>query len=191
MAVFDRYTLNIAQMLVALRADDQAGINLAYYNGDHWLNGDGWTGPRPQMGDVIYNATLQAIQDAFVTRGVTKELTDRHVSGVLARELDWGFTVIRPLGTTETTDTVTGQTAHDQEQPTAAEQVLIEEAEQALTEWWDNRGVPELLQRGLACALNTKRAVFRLFVPPGMRTAVLSHCAGTIWHATNRSQMSV
>ena len=169
--IFDQYTLQTARQIVGIRVDDQAAVNLAYLNGDHWLNADGWVGPRPQIGDLTYSATLTAIHDAFVTRNVVRELTSRHVAGVLARELAWGFAVKRPMGKVETIDPTTGQTKTEDEQPTEAENALIDEAESILTDWWDNRGVPEILQRMLAAALNTKRGVLRLYVPPGMRDA--------------------
>ena len=169
--IFDQYTLQTARQIVSIRADEQAEENLDYYNGRHWRNGDGWVGPRPQIGDQAYSVTLEAIKAAFVTRGATRELTNRHVAGVLARELAWGFTVKRPMGKVKTTDPTTGQTKTEDEQPTEAENALIDEAESILTDWWDNRGVPEILQRMLAAALNTKRGVLRLYVPPGMRDA--------------------
>lgn len=168
MPVFDQYTLRTARSIVSMRHDAQSAINLDYYNGDHWRNSEGWVGPRPQIGAPTYSETLQAIRDAFVMRNVIKEMVSRHVSGVLGRELQWGFTVKRPLGKIETTDE-NGQTQTEEEQPTAAEAALIEEAETALVEWWDSREVPEILQQALAAALTTKRAVLRLYVPPGMR----------------------
>lgn len=165
---FDNYTLRTAQNIVTSRTDAQAVINLDYYNGDHWRDADGWVGPRPQMNEAAYSTTMQAIRDAFVMRNVVRELVGRHVSGVVGRELQWGFTVKRPLGEIETTDE-NGQTQSEDEQPTEAENALIDEAEAALTEWWDNREIPEILQQAMGAALNTKRAVLRLYVPPGMR----------------------
>jgi hypothetical protein len=169
MPIFDAFTLRTAQAIVNSRSDDQAQINIDYFNGDHWRNADGWVGPRPQIGDTTYSATLAAIEAAFVTRNVVKEMTSRHVSGVLARELMWGFTVKRAMGKVETVDEATGEVKTEDEQPTDEENALIDEAEAALTDWWDNREVPETLQSMLAAALNTKRAVLRLYVPPGMR----------------------
>lgn len=168
---FDQYTLKIAQTLVASRLDDQSARNLTYYNGDHWDGGNGWVGPRPQIGAATYTATLQAIQEAFVSRNVVREMTGRHVSGALARELHWGVTVNRPLRKIQTTDPATGETTTADEQPTDAENALIDEAEAALTGWWDKRGIPEILQHMLAGALLTQRAPLRLYVPPGMRDA--------------------
>lgn len=167
---FDNYTLRTAQNVVSTRGDAQAVINLDYYNGDHWRQAEGWVGPRPQLGDMTYSATLQAIRDAFVMRNVVREMVGRHVSGVVGRELQWGFTVKRPLGKIETVD-ANGQTKMEDETATDAENALINEAVAAITDWWDNRGIPEIMQQAMAAALNTKRAVLRLYVPPGMRDA--------------------
>lgn len=171
MPIFDAFTLRTAQAIVSSRSNGDAEINIDYYIGDHWRNADGWVGPRPQIGDTTYTATLAAIQAAFVTRNVVKEMTGRHVAGVLGRELQWGFTVKRPLGKIETVDEATGETKTEDDQPTEIENALIDEAEAALTDWWDNREVPGVLQTMLASALNTKRGVLRLYVPPGMRDA--------------------
>lgn len=169
--IFDRYTLQTARMIVQSRADDQAEINLKYLAGDHWQDSNGYVGPRPQVGDNTFSPVMAAIRDAFVSRGATREITERHVNGVLGHELQWGFTLKRPMGKTTTTDPVTGQTKQEDAQPTDQEDALIDEAETALTEWWDKCQVPKKLKDALAAALNTKRGVLRLYVPPGMRDA--------------------
>ena len=187
--VFDRYALRKVQAIVATRKNDQAEINLKFMNGDHWQEGAGWVGPSATAaGAEVNNLTLTAIKQFFVSHNVVAELTNRHVAGVLGRELHWAFTVKRPLAMKEVTDPETEQVTMEKESPTPEEQALIDEAEAVMTEWWDKREAPEILQTLLEAALNAKRGVLRLFVPPGMRdengnlpTLELAECLNYIW----------
>lgn len=167
--VFDDYTLQIAQSLAKSRVSKDAPINLAYYLGDHWQAGVGWTGPMPQSTDDGYATTQAEIKKAFVSRNAIGEVVDRHAGGVLGRELHWKFSVKRPLGKVTTKDEITGQEITKEEQPSDEEQALITEAEQALTTWWDKHQTPNKLQDMVRLALLAKRAVLRIYVPPGLR----------------------
>jgi hypothetical protein len=188
--LFDQLTLEQAQNIVNSRRDDNAEINLDYLRGDHWRNGEGWVGPRISS----YNdpgtsqLSLAAIKKAFVSRNTIAEVTRRQVGGVLGRDLHWKFTVKRELEETEKTDPVTRITKMVKEQPSAAEEALINEAEAALVNWWDKRSVKDALEMMDASALNTKRGVLRLYVPPDLRDdggnlppGDLETCLGYIW----------
>lgn len=168
--VFDRYSLRKAQAIVNARQFEQAAINLKFLAGDHWQDATGWVGPiAGDATDPVGEATLKAIEAAFVSRNAIAEITGRHVGGVMGRELHWKFTVSRPLEPVERVDEVTGETIVEDGQPDEGEQELIDEAETLLVEWWDRRNVPKTFKEALAAALNTKRGVLRIFVPPGMR----------------------
>lgn len=184
--VFDTYTLQIAQSLVDKRKDSKAALNLAFYNGDHWMNGEGWTGPMPQGGDPGYAVTKEEIRRAFVSRNAIGEVVDRHAGGVLGRELHWKFSVKRPLGKVETVDPVTQQPKTEDEKPTDAEQALITEAEQALTAWWDKHGAPSKFQDMIRLALLAKRAILRIYVPPGVRDEAGNVPVGDLEASLNR-----
>lgn len=185
---FDTFDLKRAQEIVKSRFDDQSAINIAFFNGDHWQDAEGWVGPRRTLSDALYQASLDEIKRGFVSHNVVSEVTSRAVSGVLSRELQWGFTPDRDLGTVETTDPATGATVTEEGQPTSPENALIGEAEAALTAWWDKREVPEILQAMLAGALNIKRSPLRLYVPSGLRDPSgnlppgdLATCLDYIW----------
>lgn len=166
---FDDWDIKRANQTVQGRADPNAVIHLTYYNGDHWRDGDGWVGPMPQPNEPNAQITAQQIQRAFVSRNTIAEVVNRHVNGVLGRELHWMMTPARPMPPVEIVDEDTGETRTEEARPTSQEQALIDEAEAALTQWWDRREVPEILQQMAASMLLTKRGVLRLYVPPGLR----------------------
>lgn len=177
---FDSYDLKKAQEIITSRQDAKAATNLAFYNCDHWQGGEAWTGPRPVAADKFFAIKMAAIEAAQITRNVIGELCSRHTSGVLGRELHWGLTPTRALGTVETVDPLTGETVTTEGEPTEQEAALMSEAEAVLTAWWDKREVPEILQNMLDGALNTKRSPLRLHVPPGLRDASGNLPSGTI-----------
>lgn len=185
---FDDYDLKKATEVVSGRFDAQAAINLAFYNGDHFQGGEGWIGPRRTLDDALYQASMKEIERGFISHNVIAEVTSRHVSGVLGRELHWAFTVKRELESVQVTDPVTGELVMREGEPTDEEKALIAEAEAALVAWWDKREIPEILQNMLAGALNIKRAPLRLHVPPGLRDQSgnlppgdLAACLDMIW----------
>lgn len=187
-SVFGSFDLKRATEIITSRHNTQGAINLAFFNGDHWSGGEFWTGPRPLAADRYFAIKMAAIEAAQVTRNVVGELCSRHTSGVLGRELHWGFTPARDLGTVEEIDPTTGETVTKDGEPTEQEAALIGEAEAVLTSWWDKREVPEILQSMLDAALNIKRSPMRLHVPPGLRdvngnlpAGPLEQCIDYIW----------
>jgi hypothetical protein len=168
--LFDELTLTQAQEIVNSRKNDQTAINLDFYNGDHWQNGSGWVGPKAgSSGDPVGDATLSAIEKAFVSRNAIKEVVGRHVAGVLGRTVHWKFTLKRDLPLVTIKDETTGIERREKELPLPDEQALINEAEALLVQWWDKRGIAGILQTMTASVLNSKRGVLRLFVPPDLR----------------------
>lgn len=126
--------------------------------GDHWLDGTGWIGPRPRPLDVGYAETMAIIGEGFISENALADVIERHINGVLGREPDWKLTVRRALD--------------NKGKPTAAEQTLIDEAESALTEWWDARKVHAALHDLVRTLLYARRAPARLYVPRGKLTSV-------------------
>ncbi len=206
MAPFDSYTIAQARAQIPPETDStyvdttvdgtliQAGYaaNKRLYDGDAWLDGAGWIGPRPGAGDVDSASVLLEIRRAFISKNAVREVVERHVGGVIGQEPAWKLTVRRPLGkvpkeqqeaptipgddppavsppsdTPPPTDPTAPVEMVD-EQPNPAEQALIDEAEAALTEWWDVRGAHMLIQDATALLLLARRGILRLFVPPGL-----------------------
>lgn len=151
---FDKLTIAQIQQAIQKATPADYALNKLFYDGDHWNQGQGWAGPHPATGDPMAPQVMLEIKRAFVSSNKVKEITGRHVGGCIGREPQWGLTVRRPL--------------KEKQKPTQAEQKLIDEAEALLTEWWDERGIHQLLRDTLATLLLGKRAALRLFVPAGV-----------------------
>lgn len=150
--------MTIASLTQARRAvgrPDAAEVtsSLRFADGDHWQEGDGWSGPIVSPDDTSYAEVRAEIARAFVSQNVIREVTDRHVSGVVGREPSWSLTPRRALA--------------EGEQPTAEERALIDEAEALLTAWWYARGIPILLADLARHALLGGRSCARFYVPSG------------------------
>jgi hypothetical protein len=132
----------------------------AFLAGDHWQGGMGWAGPWPRpTSDGSSQLAIADIEKRFVSQNVLAELLDRHVTGAIGREPHWTMSPRRPV---------------DEEHPiTTEEQSLIDEANAALTEWWDLRRVHELMQQACATMLFARRGMFRLYIPQGQLEDVL------------------
>jgi hypothetical protein len=165
--------------------------NKRLYDGDHWLDAAGWLGPRPGAGESGGAEVLLQIQRAFISKNAVREVVERHIGGVIGQEPAWKLTVRRSLGKVPKEKqapkdeaftissryseigraqplTDTTEIEMVDEQPTPQEQALIDEAESALTEWWDARGAHGIVQDVVAALLLSKRGALRLFVPPGL-----------------------
>lgn len=152
---FDDYTYSDAQTVVAKRLDAATfQSNRAFYHGDHWQKGDGWIGPKPSDNDTDAESVWAEIEAGFVSKNAAREVVDRHANAVLSQEPDWDVTPRRALKADE--------------QPTTAEQSLIDEANAALMTWWNEKEILKLLQDALAKALWGERACLRLYVPIGL-----------------------
>lgn len=133
---------------------ETAGAVRSYLAGDHWQDGAGWVGPKPddvQGSGVPDMHALNLIEERFVSRNMIEDVVTRHVDGVVGREPSWGFTPKEALA--------------DDEAPSTADQTMIDEVEARLTEWWDRRRIHALWQRSTAEMILSGRAVLRLYVP--------------------------
>lgn len=136
----------------------------AFVKGDHWQQGRQWTGPRPKItaalsdpDKVKISEVMQEIERAFIQRNLVKEACGRHRNGVVGRDIQWTLTTKRPL--------------KPDEEPTAEETALIEEADAALIEWWDRssaraelrKAVFDLMWAGTDESLAS--SMLRMFIP--------------------------
>ena len=127
-----------------------------FYNGDHWQERQGWSGPKPKIGSTDERGRWDRLERAFTPENKVAEVVDRHANAVIGKEPHWGFTVKRPLAPNE--------------ELTQDEKRLIEEAEAVLTDWWDERGCHQLLWNSVRDQLLEGRGIARLFVPRGAVT---------------------
>lgn len=153
MTDFADWTLQDAQTALG-KLDAGVIASGNFYEGDHWQGGDAWIGPRPAIGENGGAAVMIEIERALVSKNVVREVITRHLGAVLGHEPDWGLTPARGMA--------------DGEQPTPEEQALIDEAEAALTSWWDARGIQTSLRTATARALWAGRGSLRLYVPSGL-----------------------
>ncbi|MCA9875215.1 MAG: phage portal protein [Anaerolineales bacterium] len=87
--------------------------NLRFYNGDHWQEGTGWTGPTVPETHTQYGHTMQLLEKIFVSRNSIAQAVNQHVAGVLGNPPRW---------------TITG-----------GDDALMQEAEMLLTTWLANQ----------------------------------------------------
>lgn len=151
---FDDKTVKDIETALGERITEIAQFALAFANGDHWQDGEGWIGPR--LLDVTEGSetALAEIRRGFISKNVVKEIINRHTSALIGREPRWEFTLVRPLA--------------EGEEPTDAEAALIDEAEAVMTTWWDERAVMKVLRTALSALLCTGRGPLRLYVPAGL-----------------------
>lgn len=127
-----------------------------FVDGDHWQGGAGWIGPRPLKGDDGFQEMMSDLETGFTSRNATAEVCDRHTAGVVGHEPSWHLTPRRSIA--------------DGDQPNPGEQALIDEAEAALTEWWDKRRLAETIYESTFRMLYARRSQLRIYVPPGLLT---------------------
>lgn len=160
-----------ASGLLSKRRPAGSVSNWEFYTGNHWQKGKGWIGAKPLLGCEGYTQTLKQIEDAFVSENVIKEVVDRHVGGILGREPLWGFV---PQSTVKESTVsrrrrfaklfnfvIDAFTRGDMDK-------RAQEADEALTIWWDSANPRKQLKEALKRCLNEERALLRLFVPRGL-----------------------
>lgn len=148
-------TLTQAQKKIDALKDEHVQAVLKVLAGDQWQDGKGWIGPfydKIRAGDINAAALVKA---GFVSRDVIGEGKDRHVEGVVGHEPAWNATVRRVV--------------NEKNKLLPDEEARIAEVEGALVEWWDKREMLTLLQEEASLLVAAKRAIMRLFVPPGRR----------------------
>lgn len=129
-------------------------INRAFFQGDHWQNGDGWIGPHPESSNPAFADTMTEIASIFTSKNVIKEATTRHALGVTGRNTQWGFTPVRELAADDT--------------PNPAEQKAIDEATKLIRGWIQSRKLPTQMRDAVCTLLLSERAPIRITVPAGL-----------------------
>lgn len=129
-------------------------INRAFYKGDHWQNGSGYIGPHPSATDAGAQQAMQEIALTFVSKNAVKEGAKRHRSGVVGRQIKWGYVPQREM--------------KEGEKTTPAEDTAIDEATQFTRKWLNDRSAFATLQDAVITLLLSERADLRLEIPPGL-----------------------
>lgn len=115
---------------------------------------------------------MNQIEQAFVSENVIKEVVDRHVGGILGREPLWGFvpqsTVPRSVLTRRRRFAKFVRRLLLNTDEPEPDDPRAQEADEALTVWWDSAEPRKKLKEALQRCLNEDRVLLRLFVPRGL-----------------------
>lgn len=165
---FNTWTAKTAADNIPDKKSSWLKANIAFYEGDHWQNGKGWSGPMLPADHEKYRDTQAKVQAGFCSVNAIAEVVDRHVTGVAGRLPIYNAVVRRPL--------------EADEEATEEEQALIQEAEALITSWMGGgHGVAprsldsekiklcaphEVLQLAITSMLLSRRGSLRLFVTP-------------------------
>jgi hypothetical protein len=159
------------------RRPDGAVANTRFYEGDHWQNGTGYIGAKP-LTTHGFNQTMAQLKEGFVSENVIKEIDDRHVAGVFGREPLWGFvpqklpsqsSITRRRKFSKIFNVLSSAIGAAKEFLGQSADPRAQEADDALTVWWDRAEPRQKLKEALRVCLNEERALLRLFVPRGLR----------------------
>lgn len=131
-----------------LSLNSQASLTYAtgkkYYEGDHYQNGEGWAAPNLPSTDPLYHQTQRNIRNIFCSKNVIAEVVDNSLTAILGDNLS--FEITPP----------------DDDPKNIA---LADEANAALTEWWKDGGLDEILEiAGVEMKFAT-RGILRMVVP--------------------------
>jgi hypothetical protein len=152
---FSQLTKPQAMELIAVKESDFAAaqINRLFYDGDHWQEASGWTGPIPAKSDKAYLTVKEEIRKLFCSRNVIKETVDHQVDGALAKQLSKRVVLRRAV---------------TEENPvTPDEQKLLDELNALALDYWDKRTLRRLLKEAYGRKLLDERSVARVYVPRG------------------------
>lgn len=160
---FKDWNYGDAQTALGKRQNTGDKGSLAYVvEKDNWQDGAGWSGPQITGTSSVASALKDGINRDFTPKGATSSVVRRFRRGTVGRESNWTVTLKRPLEKVPTT----GGELID-EQPTARETVLINQANDLLVDWWNyNKGLRVFRQAVSYCA-TVGRGPLRLYPPPG------------------------
>lgn len=137
-----------ASELLMNRVTDEMKESSVMLADNMWNDGKGFIGeigvPRSSR---YHSSVLKQVEDGFITQNVLDEICERKTGGVLGREPLWGYL------------------PESHETPTAAQIKLIEEAEAAVTKWWNDNEMLQLMKDSLDVAFPEQRAEVRPFIP--------------------------
>ena len=165
--------VEVASGLFKDRRSAGAKANTEFFSGNHWQDGKGWIGAKPL---AIHGRSqiMAQIQEGFVSENVVKEVIDRHVGGILGREPLWGFVPQQTVSQTTLKRRRRFAKLFSlifQDQSQTQLDKFAQEADEALTVWWDHMKPRKRLKEALATCLNEEKVLLRFFVPRGLRDA--------------------
>lgn len=155
--------VEVAKGLFVDRRTAEHKANTAFYNEDHWQLGKGWIGEIPSLaieGIHSYAIGIEKIRRGFVPVNAVAEVDDRHVAGILGREVNFDFVSEDIL-----------RLRRKKERDLPEKDGLAKQTDEDLTGWWNEDRPKDKLKEALVIALNEERALLRFFIPRGLRDA--------------------
>ncbi len=153
------WTLDDASKVVRSQTPSwTTSARLFVVDGDHWQAGAGWIGPAPAVGEEGRNEALEVIKAGFTARNVLLEIAKRYTSGCVGDEPGWQLVPRRPLD--------------PDEKPSTEEQALIDEANAALTTWWDRYELAPLFWQAVFQMSWGARSPLRLYLSADAFTTI-------------------
>lgn len=153
----EKITIEWIETKIREHTDPNYGINRLFYDGDHWQDANGWTGPMPPTSDPDYRTIRDTVIKSFVSKNCIAEVTNRKAEGAVGREPSWYFTTAEVRAAAESTSDTQSS--------------LIDELEAFVTKWWDDNDVPGTIKELVIDALLGGRACMRVYIPPGLLDA--------------------
>lgn len=150
---FDAITKDDVEKFLTTGLPENVDVTAKFIAGDHWQGGDGWIGPAPESDDQDYSITLELIERGFTSRNVTREITNRHMRGVVGEEPVFGMAPRTPI--------------HPGDKINETQEKTRRLIEAALTDWFDSRAAHLAIQTAVANAVWSTRGPLRLYVPKG------------------------
>ena len=166
---FSAWTVEDARRAVIESTPPELDLVRDYYEGRQWRDGEGWIGPQPRGTDVGFYETMIEIERAFVSKNVVSEVVHRHRRGCVGVEPDFALVPRRAL--------------RNDEEPSAAEQVATDEAEAALTAWWDRRHMHTIVASAIDTLLWNGQACLRIYIPEAPEGSLIDENGVAIMHA--------
>lgn len=171
---FDKWGYNDARKPFDNRRVNFGASNHEFYKGNHFQNGEGFIGQMPPK-DENYARKILEIEAGFQPENVIADIVDTHTGGLFGREPIADFVQRVKTPRRRTLSRRRPQAPRPAPQlaavlpPEEKRDPLADEADDALTEWWDVRDVLTALRAACHGTLLEGIAVLRLYVPPGLR----------------------
>lgn len=162
-----------AAQLLNLTGDEVRYVerNRSYWNGDHWLDGAGYLGPKTSVDDPRGVVVMARIKELFTSKNVVLEVTSRQSNSNLGKHPDIQFDVRRPRRKvpapdfTPPADQPNAQPPMIDEPLTEEEQQAIEEATNLVQNFLKDKKALKALREVFQRRLWGGRSYARLFVP--------------------------
>lgn len=151
---YGQVTFEQAQELIEENTPEGFPESEAMYDGDHWLDGEGWPQPIDQNADGAA-FMKQLIESMFESKNVVKEVTNRYIDGLLENEPRTEVTVADGSG--------------EDGDPSDEQEATATTLTTTVTNWATSKGLVDEVEKAVRYALFGGRGYLRPYIPPGRR----------------------